>query len=154
MRLWRISNYATLTGAGGLISSGRWHSGRSEVVYMADSPASALLERLVHLELDPDEVPRTYQLLSIDTPDTLSFDSIEQTSLPTDWRTNDPSTWPIGDHWITERRAPLLRVPSAIVPHTWNWLFNPRHREATTVKIVEVIEAAFDHRLFRLSVPE
>lgn len=150
MRLWRISNYATLSGTGGLISSGRWHSRGSELVYLADSPASALLERLVHLELSPDEVPETYQLLAVEVSDFLAFDTVDQATLPTDWRSNDRATWPIGDGWLQQRRTPMLRVPSAIVPYTWNWLLNPRHREAATVKIVEVIDAPFDRRLFHL----
>jgi hypothetical protein len=42
-----------------------------------------------------------------------------------------------------------LRVPSAITPHTLNWLLNPKHPDASNVKITDVIDAPFDHRLFR-----
>ena len=47
--LWRISNYLDLSGEGALGTSGRWHTEGRLVVYLADCPAGALLERIVHL---------------------------------------------------------------------------------------------------------
>jgi RES domain-containing protein len=149
VRLWRISNYADLTGVGGLISSARWHSRGAEIVYLAESPAAALLERLVYLEIDPEDLPTTYRLLAVEIPDHLAFDTIDADDLPPGWRSNDTATRPIGDRWLQARRTPLLRVPSAITPHTWNWLLNPKHAGASDVKISDVIEAPFDQRLFR-----
>jgi RES domain-containing protein len=149
VRLWRISNYVDLTGIGGLVTSGRWHLRGMEIIYLAESPASALLERLVHLEIDPDDLPSTYQLLTIEIPDGPAFDAIGANDLAPDWRNNDASTGPIGDRWLRDRRTLLLQVPSAITPHTVNWLLNPRHPDAPRVKITDVIHAPFDQRLFR-----
>ena len=50
MELWRISNYADLSGIGGLKAAGRWHSQGRRIVYLADHPSSALLEMLVHMD--------------------------------------------------------------------------------------------------------
>lgn len=147
MRLWRISNYADLTGVGGLANSARWHSRGTEIVYLAESPAAALLERLVHLEIDPDDLPSTYQLLAVEIPDHLVFDTIAANNLPPDWRSNDTATQLIGDRWLRAGRTPLLRVPSAITPHTFNWLLNPKHPDASNAKIFDVISALFDPRL-------
>jgi len=69
VRLWRISNYSDLSGPGGLKASGRWHEKGRHVVYTSDHPASALLEAMVHLEIDFEDLPDTYQLLEIDVPD-------------------------------------------------------------------------------------
>lgn len=149
MRLWRISNYADLAGTGGLISSGRWHSRGYEVVYLAESPAAALLERLVHLEIDPNDLPSAYQLLAIETPDGLAFDTINPEDLPLGWGNNEIVTQPIGDIWLRKSETALLRVPSAITPHTFNWLLNPKHPDAPSATIIEVINAPFDQRLFR-----
>lgn len=148
MRLWRISNYADLTGAGGLISSARWHSRGAKIVYLADHPASALLERLVHLEIDTDDVPSAYQLLAIEAPDHLAVETVNADGLPSDWRSSDAATRSVGDAWLHAKRTPLLRVPSAITPQTFNWLLNPEHPDASSVKIAEVIKAPFDRRLF------
>jgi RES domain-containing protein len=148
MRLWRISNYADLDGNGGLVSSGRWHSLGSRIVYLAENPASALLERLVHLEIDPDDVPRFYQLIAVDIADDIAFDSIAEESLIGDWRSDDSATRIAGDRWLREKRTALLRVPSAVVPHTVNWLLNPVHPDAAKATIVHVVRALFDSRLF------
>lgn len=147
MRLWRISNYADLTGAGGLIGSARWHSRGRKIVYLADHPASALLEMLVHLEIDTDDIPSTYQLLAVEAPDHSAVETVNADGLSLDWQYNDRATRSVGDAWLHDRRTPLLRVPSAIIPRSFNWLLNPEHPDASSVKIVEVIKAPFDRRL-------
>ena len=69
MRLWRISNHADLSGEGGRRVGGRWHERGRPVVYLSEHPALALLENLVHLEIDPEDLPSGYQLLTVDVPD-------------------------------------------------------------------------------------
>lgn len=49
MILWRISNFATLDGAGAKLNPARWNSFGNAVVYAADHAASALLEMLAIL---------------------------------------------------------------------------------------------------------
>jgi RES domain-containing protein len=149
VRLWRISNYADLSGRGGLFSSGRWHSRGTEIVYLADHPAAALLETLVHLEIDPDDLPSTYQLLDVEIPDSVVVDAIRGSDLPAEWRRDNAATQPLGDRWLREQRTALSQVPSAITPFTANWLLNPKHPDAAAAKIVNVSSAPFDQRLFR-----
>jgi RES domain-containing protein len=149
VRLWRISNHVELSGTGGLVSSGRWHSRGKEIVYLAESPSAALLERLVHLEIDREDIPSAYQLLAVDIPDGLAFDSVDADCLPPDWHGNDAATRPTGDRWLEDSRVSLLRVPSAVTPHTANWLLNPKHPDAAKAQIAEVIRAPFDQRLFK-----
>jgi RES domain-containing protein len=43
----------------------------------------------------------------------------------------------------------LLTVPSAIVPETFNVLFNPAHNDAQRIVIVETGEHAIDPRLLK-----
>ena len=63
-RLWRISNYADLSGTGGLRFHARWHTMGSLIVYCADHPAAALAEYLVHL--DPEDFTEAFNLLTIE----------------------------------------------------------------------------------------
>jgi RES domain-containing protein len=49
-------------------TDGRWHVRGQRVVYLSEHPALALLEVLVHLEVDPADVPTSYQLLTIELP--------------------------------------------------------------------------------------
>ncbi len=81
MKLWRISEFTTLSGEGGLLASGRWHSRGRPVVYLSDHPASALLETIVRLQVDPDNLPDTYKILSIETPDDIAINAVEEAGL-------------------------------------------------------------------------
>jgi RES domain-containing protein len=150
VRLWRISDFADLSGQGGLLTDGRWHSRRRRIVYFADHPASALLEVLVHLEVDADELPDIFQLLAIDAPDDIAFEALDPARLPENWLQDIAMTGSMGDDWLEAARSPLMQVPSAIVPASFNWLLNPAHPDATRVAIADVARAPFDPRLFRV----
>jgi RES domain-containing protein len=147
MILWRVSNYQKLDGVGGLYVSGRWHTKGHPVVYCTFNPATALLETLVHIEIDSEDRPERYQVLRIECSDSLSMELIEPLSLPTDWAQDISSTQAIGDRWLSEKRSLLLQVPCVLVPETSNVLVNPQHPEANLLKLVAMYEHAFDARL-------
>lgn len=76
MDLWRISKYKSLAGEGGLRYSARWHTAGRPIVYLAESPAGALIEALVHLELNEKSWPSYYDLLHVTVPGTLEVATI------------------------------------------------------------------------------
>jgi RES domain-containing protein len=72
--LWRSSNYEDLSGVGDLKIAGRWHHAGKPVVYLAEHPALALLETLVHLEIRAlEDLPETYKLLRVEVPDNIGI---------------------------------------------------------------------------------
>jgi RES domain-containing protein len=146
--LWRISDYIDLSGEGGRKASARWHTAGSRIVYLAESPMVALVETLVHLEVDIEETPDFYTLLKIAVPDDLAILPLE---MPTgsEWKHNLELTRRIGDVWLASLETPLARVPSVLAPQTWNYLLNPEHPDAKKIEIAEVIKERFDNRLFR-----
>ena len=146
MRLWRISAFADLTGEGGLRTAGRWHTRGRRIVYLADHPASALLEILVHLEVDFDDLPTSYQLHAVDIDEGVAFDAVDV--MPANWRDNSDFTRAVGDRWIAENRTALLKVPSAIMPVASNWLLNPGHVDSAKAHIVDSFHVPYDPRLF------
>lgn len=147
MILWRISAFPDLSGRGGLFAPGRWHHAGHPVVYLAESPASALLEVLVHLEVDPEDLPNHLRLMRIDIPEIVAA-SIHHPKLPDDWLEHNDLTRGIGDAWLRGRDTALLQVPSAIMPHTRNWLLNPAHPLAEQVTLgIETLR--LDKRLFK-----
>lgn len=147
MILWRISNHLSLDGAGALKASGRWHSRGRRIVYCTASPAAALLEILVHFEIDLPDLPARYRLLTIAAPDDATVERIATAELPADWIENTAATQLIGDTWIAEGRSLLLAVPSAVVPATDNVLMNPAHPDAGRVRIEATSEHVIDPRL-------
>jgi RES domain-containing protein len=150
MKLWRISNYADLEGKGGLKAPGRWHNRGVPIVYLAENPALAMLEILVHLELDLREIPETYQLLEIDYPSIKGIAHLHHNALPPNWQRDLEHTRAVGDAWLTSENSLFLRVPSALVPQSFNYLFNPRHPLSQQAKITSSTLHPFDARLIRL----
>lgn len=147
MRVWRISDYADLSGHGGLLAEGRWHRRGTPVVYCADHPATALLERLVHL--DPEELPDSYKLLAIEVGNSDHALRMTPGDLPDDWRDNLNASREIGTAFFTRGEHLLAFVPSVLVPQAWNVLLNPRHRNSRQCRIVETYDRLFDTRLIR-----
>src|SRR6266568_7787159 len=96
---WRISNFSDLSGEGGRIASGRWHTEGSPIVYLTESPASAMLERLVHFVDGNGRMPRTYTLLEIEAPGEIAIESLF-TSIEVDWKNRMEITRAVGDLWL------------------------------------------------------
>ncbi|MDO8681329.1 MAG: RES family NAD+ phosphorylase [Acidobacteriota bacterium] len=149
MFLWRISNHLSLAGDGALRTPGRWHTRGRRVVYCAQNPAAALLEILVHFEIDIQDLPLRYRLLKIEAPDEVHIERVTVDQLPADWPERTELTSALGDGWLTKGSAALLSVPSAIVPETFNVLLNPAHQDAKRIVIVQTGEHAIDPRLLK-----
>lgn len=144
MILWRISRHRELSGTGGLRASGRWHYAGRPIVYLAENPASALLEVCVHTSAN--DVPPDFTLLRIEGPDA-RISTIRLEDLPADWALRLEVTRDLGSAWLEKRTTALLKVPSAIVPETANFLFNPLHPDAAEFQIAAALSYPFDPRL-------
>jgi RES domain-containing protein len=147
--LWRISNHPSLAGEGALRTSGRWHTRGKRVVYCAQNPAAALLEILVHFEIEIRDLPARYRLLKIEVPDDVRIERVTFGELPGDWSERTDVTRAIGDAWLARGSTALLSVPSAIVPETFNVLLNPAQQDADRIVIAQTTEQALDLRLLK-----
>lgn len=146
MILYRISNHADLTGKGGELADGRWHTRRlgRRIVYLSDHPALCLLEMLVHVN-EMRRLPDPYQLLSVTVPDQL-IETLPENALPRKWQQNLPATQRIGDEWLASQRSGLL-VPSVVAPVSKNCLLNPAVPEIRALSVKIVGRFPFDGRL-------
>jgi RES domain-containing protein len=144
--LWRISQFEDLSGIGGTMVPGRWHHKGRPIVYLGDCPALCLLEILVHLEASADELPDAFTLLRASFP-AREVEKAPTVDLSANWRESLHVTRQIGDDWLEAGESLLLRVPSAIVPHNVNYLFNPLHPAAAEVALSSESFPA-DPRLF------
>jgi RES domain-containing protein len=129
---------------GGLKAAGRWHYAGHPIVYLAENPASALLEVCVHTSAN--DIPPAFTLLKIDGPE-IDFPSIREDDLAKDWQRRLEVTRDLGTAWLEKNESILLRVPSAIVPETVNFLFNPAHVQARDFRLTSVFSYPFDTRL-------
>jgi RES domain-containing protein len=144
--LWRISLFQNLDGIGGLRLDGRWHTAGNRVVYLGESPSAVLLEVCVHTAAS--DVPANFTLLRIEGPE-VEVANLPDGSLTPEWTHNPELTQRLGTAWLKARSGVLLRVPSAIVPYTSNYVFNPLHSLASEFSIVEAIAWPFDGRIKR-----
>ncbi len=143
--LWRVSRHRDLTGAGGLHAPGRWHHRGAPVVYLAETPSGALLESCVHTSAN--DIPPHYTLLGVSVPASVSLEEVNAKALAEDWREQYEVTREIGSRWLREKRSCLLRIPSALVPHTFNVMLNPQHAHASKVRIESTVQYPFDPRI-------
>jgi RES domain-containing protein len=149
VRVWRIARRAfqSLDGEGARLNGGRWNSEGVAVVYTSEALSLAALEYLVHVDIN--EVPNDLVAIEIEIPDDARSSEVRVRDLPPDWNVIEehPVCIAYGDEWIAAAASLALRVPSAIVPHEYNVLLNPRHTTAAGIRILAVHEFAFDSRL-------
>ena len=150
MIVWRLTRrpYADLSGQGGEVADGRWHTRGRPVVYCAATPALAVLEVRVHLDLPLELLPDDYVLMRIAAPDGLEVQVVELSALPQDWRRSEELCRPFGDAWLRQGATVLLSVPSAIIDVERNFLLNPRHPASQHVLVAEIAPFGWDGRLF------
>jgi len=147
--VWRLSRFTDLQGIGGLHVSGRWHGKGHPIVYAAASASTALLEILVHLDIDQVDIPDDFSLIEIEIPGEIAL-SAEKVRAGDPILTDEHSSREFGTRWLKERRSAILLVPSIIVPVETNVLINPEHPDAHKIEVVGTSTFVFDERLLRV----
>lgn len=145
MIVWRLASgrYPPLTGEGARLVGGRWNSPGRPLVYTSESLALCLAECLVHI---PGRLPTDYAAFKISIPD----DSVEVAEgfapHPDFWHALENSR-AFGDAWLSEARTLALKVPSLVLPDSYNVLLNPLHPRAGKARLVMQQPFQFDPRL-------
>ena len=153
MKVFRIEREkylsTTLKGIEAALSEGfRWNSANTNLVYTAESRALATLEIAVHLDLTSD-LPTDRFYVELFIPDEIEILDLPLESLPEGWDSKPPllETQYIGDDFVLQNQALVLRVPSSIIPQEYNYLINPNHPEIKKITIISTEKLVFDHRL-------
>ena len=139
----------TLSGLGASMTKGyRWNSLYTKLVYTAESRALATLEVSFHLDLNED-LPSDRNYVEIEIPDDITIMEVAIKDLPKDWSSKPPtlSTQIIGDDFVNDNEAAVLKVPSSIVPQEYNYLINPNHPDSKKIKVKSTNRMNFDSRL-------
>lgn len=149
MLLYRIgkTKYARdMSGEGAKITGGRWNHEGTPCIYTAESRALCLLEYTAHASIDT--IPRALSYTTFEVPEEAVLE-LTIGELPGNWK-----EWPhpkearaFGTKLLKEKKYLLIKVPSAIIPQEFNYLINPLHPHITKVKIIDVVDYAYDVRL-------
>lgn len=148
MIVYRISSatYASdISGEGAKIAGGRWNTIGVPILYTSQHISLGILEILVRA--DKFTSPDNYTLVSIQIPDDKEILSIDLAKLKSAWEINTGYTKYIGDEFLKNSPALVLKVPSAIVPQEHNFLINPLHKDFKKVKITSSELLNLDKRL-------
>ena len=136
--------------AGNLFASGnpaRWNPKDTKVIYTAGTRALACLENVVHRS--SLGLKENFRTVLVEFPDDLEMVEISASTLLPSWREykHYPYTQKIGEQWIRARLAPVLKVPSAIIPEENNYLINPLHKDFGRIKYLGIEPFDFDERI-------
>ncbi|TKB97027.1 RES family NAD+ phosphorylase [Pedobacter cryophilus] len=149
MELYRLGSCkfsADTSGEGSRLYGGRWNTIGVPAVYFASSRALAVLEVLVHLP--PALLPSDF-CMAILKLETIAFE-ITENQLPTGWNTFPflKQVQLIGNSFFKEGKHLLLKVPSAVVSGEFNYIMNPKHKQAKDIVFIKNEPFSFDSRLF------
>ncbi|MFM9827101.1 RES family NAD+ phosphorylase [Flavobacterium sp.] len=155
MRVYRIEREkyleTTLKGIGAALTEGyRWNSMNTYLVYTAESRALATLEVSAHLDFSQD-LPTDRFYIEIEIPLSVEIVELKIDELPENWDSKPPilETQYVGDDFVTQINAAVLKVPSSIIPYEYNYLINPNHPDSKKIKVISTQRLVFDGRLRR-----
>ncbi len=136
--------------AGALVASGnpgRWNLRGQFVLYAAGSRALACLENVVHRS--GEGLNDLFNVVVIDFPDDLAVEALPLDALPAGWEAprHYARCQPLGAAWYAGRAAAVLRVPSSVIAHEFNYVFNTQHPAFARVRLVGREDFAFDPRI-------
>ena len=146
-RIARQHRINDLSGRGAEIAAGRWNPKGFAVLYTASTSSLAILEKLVHVELDL--FPSDLYFAVLEITDGFSQRVLQTSDLSENWNKfpSPDSLKEIGRSWLEDNKNLVLTVPSAVNIHEVNHLINPRHPEMTMVKISDTSPFEIDVRL-------
>ena len=125
-----------LAGLGAQKYGGRWNSRGIAVVYTSESLELAVLEALVHLDIDL--LPKDVYQIGFELDD--KYIAPAAASLPRNWDGKPPydaKVQAIGDDWVRSGSSLALRVPASVLPSRCNVLINPAHADMHRLREVE-----------------
>ena len=153
VRVWRLvkERYTATAfdGEGAKQVGGRWNSPDAAVVYTSENISLAVLETLVHTDID-DLVAIRYVVIPVDIPADVRIRRIAESTLPPDWQRYDQfpeKLRRIGDNWVRQAREAVLAVPSVVVPQETNYILNPAHKDIKKLVIGKPLPFTLDKRL-------
>jgi RES domain-containing protein len=150
MRAFRIADgrFPIFSGMGARLIGGRWNSPGHGVIYAAETFAGAILEILVHANLN--RLPLRHAFVEITIPENLKTESMAGEDL-SGWDAADQiASRAFGDRWIQERRSSVLLIPSIVTGgHERNVLINPEHGDFRRISATDPEPVRWDQRLFK-----
>ena len=138
-----------LTGQGAFLFGGRWNTPGHHALYTAENNLLAALEVAIRIPLT--KISSEYVMVPIDFP---SIIEVYQPRLPKGWHSKIAITQKIGDAFLEDNKYLAMKISSALMSNTFNFLLNPKHKFFTKVKAGKSESLLFDDRLVKMMTKE
>ena len=152
MRVWRVvpAGQRAFNGEGTRRFGSRWVPKGLAAVYTSATLSLAALELFVHT--DADLIPVDLMAIPADLPDDALVHELALPDLPADWREipAPEQLQELGRSWIARGTAPILSVPSVVVPTERNYVLNPVHEVFKRIRVGEAHDFSFDPRMWKV----
>lgn len=134
------------SGKGGLYNKSRWASRGQLVSYAADHLATATLEKLTGVQRADLMTEMVYARAEIDDQHAAV---LSENDLSGGWDRlpATDATRKVGDAWMEATGSVVLRVPSVVLPHSYNYVVNAAHPDRSALRVVEVTPLLLDNRV-------
>ncbi len=147
MLVFKIAHKKYANSLAGSGVDGRWTSAGKTVVYCADSIAIAFLENMVRRQgvgFNDD-----FKTVIIDVPDELGKEVVLPKDLPAGWRDfrDYSACQKVGNKWYDKMMHPLLKVPSAVLTASCNYVLNTNHPDFPRIKVISITDLVPDERI-------
>jgi RES domain-containing protein len=147
--VWRLTlkKHVAPDGEGARRYGGRWNKPGTPVVYTSGTLSLAALEYLVHV--DSDILPDSLVSVKATIPENLAIETIDPSDLPDNWKDKiiPVNLQERGTSWANGAKTPILKVPSVVIEHEWNYVLNPLHRDFHQITWDTGMAFSFDSRL-------
>src|SRR5258705_1396638 len=124
-----------------MLAGQRWNSKGIAVAYAGATPASCLVEAMMHVH--DDGFPLGWRMLEIEVPDDSIF-TFPASRYPKGWDEFPyrAEVQRIGDDWVASNRSLVLAVSSAVDKTSKNYIINPAHPDfAKIAKPADITDA-------------
>jgi RES domain-containing protein len=132
----------TLSGDGASRYGGRWNSKGVPVIYTAESRIMAVLELVIRQPID--KICSDFRIVPLQAPD-----NFIQPKIPSGWKEDELITQKLGDTLLRNRENLIIKVPSALLSNSYNYLINPLSMAIQEVKILKPELILMDDRLLQ-----
>ena len=153
LTVWRLVKAkharSAFDGEGARRFGGRWNARGTPVVYLCSSLSLAVLELFVHLTAEDARL--RFSAIPVGIPSGLAIQELRIDNLPEEWRSEPPfhACKALGSEWAEANEAALLKVPSVIVPHEFNYVLNPRQPDFSRLSVHKAEPFGFDSRMWK-----
>lgn len=134
-----------ISGQGAFLYGGRWNSPGHHALYTSENNLLAALEVAVRVPLT--KISNEFVMVPINVPDPAD---IHLPTLKKTWHQDAAYTKNLGDRFLKDRQHLLMKVPSALMSGTFNYIVNPKHESFRHVSALPFQPLVFDSRLIQL----